>query len=128
MTERQPRLFQIWLDASDGSIATYDGVQWPDGTADVHHRYRRPDGVQWTPGALAEQIHGKQARIEWVPDRGPEQRERAEHAEAQVARIRAFLEDMAGFGFPRDIYAQRGLEILDGVDGVAGPATQAGEP
>lgn len=88
MTDQQPRLFQIWLDASDGSIATYDGVQWPDGTADVHHRYRRPDGVQWSPERLAETIHGKQARVEWTPDAAAGLRERAERAEAQVARVR----------------------------------------
>lgn len=81
MTDNAPRLFQIWLDASDGSIATYDGVQWPDGTADVHHRHRRPDGVQWTPESLAQTIHGKLARIEWTPD----------HA-ATLAAIREYLE------------------------------------
>lgn len=39
--------------------------------------------------------------------------------EAQVARIRAFLEDMAGWCSPHGVaadYAKRGLDALDGVD------------
>jgi hypothetical protein len=48
--------------------------------------------------------------------------------EAQVARVRAFLEDMAGWCSPHGIaadYARRGLDVLDGVDtlGVDGAAT-----
>lgn len=84
MTDQQPRLFQIWLDASDGSIATYDGVQWPDGTADVHYRHRRPDGVQWSPESLAETIHGKLARIE----AGRDALAVIDQAEAAIERVR----------------------------------------
>lgn len=45
--------------------------------------------------------------------------QRAETAEAQVARIRAFLEDMATWCSPHGIaadYSRRGLDALDGVD------------
>lgn len=68
MSDQQPRLFVLWLDASDDSVATYDGVQWPDGTADVRNRHWTPPGVQWSPESLARAIHGKQARIEWAPE------------------------------------------------------------
>lgn len=49
--------------------------------------------------------------------------------EAQVARIRAFLEDMAGWCSPHGIatdYSRRGLDALDGVDplGLAGPTRE----
>lgn len=46
-------------------------------------------------------------------------KQRADTAEAQVARIRAFLEDMAGWCSPHGVaadYARRGLDALDGVD------------
>lgn len=46
-------------------------------------------------------------------------RERAEKAEAQVGRVRNFLEDMAGWCSPHGVaagYARRGLDALDGVD------------
>lgn len=98
MTDQQPRLFQIWLDASDGSIATYDGVQWPDGTADVHHRYRRPDGVQWTPESLARMLHGKQARVEWAPD-----------LEAQLAEARMWARHGYELGQRSNAWSDHGV-------------------
>lgn len=69
MTDRQPRLFTVWLDAVDGSVASYDGIQWPDGTAAVHNRrWQAPNSILWTPESLARQCHGDQGRIEWAPD------------------------------------------------------------
>lgn len=56
-------------------------------------------------------------------------KQRAEAADAQVARIRAFLEDMAGWCSPHGVaadYARRGLDALDGVDPL-GPAGPTGE-
>jgi hypothetical protein len=61
-------LFVLWLDASDGSIATCDGVRWPDGTATVHHRhFAGMTSTHASPEAAAWAAHGKQARIVW-PD------------------------------------------------------------
>lgn len=56
--------------------------------------------------------------IEWVTALTTAQR-RVANAEAQVARIRAFLEDMAGGCSPHGVaagYARRGLDSLNGVD------------
>lgn len=55
--------------------------------------------------------------------------QRAETAEQQVARVRAFLEDMAGWCSPHGVaadYARRGLDALDGIDplGISGPTRQ----
>ena len=47
-----------------------------------------------------------------------------EKAEAQVARIRAFLADLAGWCSPHGVaadYARRGLDALDGVDPLGRP-------
>lgn len=44
---------------------------------------------------------------------------KTEALQAQVARIRAFLEDMAGWCSPHGVaadYARRGLDALDGID------------
>src|SRR2546425_9021600 len=34
-----PAAFVVWLDASDGSVPTHDGVRWPGGRATLHHRH-----------------------------------------------------------------------------------------
>lgn len=67
--------FVLWLDASDGSIATCDGIRWPDGTATVHHRHF--PGITSThpsPEAAAWAAHGKHARIVWSSSTAPDAR------------------------------------------------------
>jgi hypothetical protein len=51
-----PGAFVLWLDASDGSVPTHDGVQWPDGTATTHH----------SADAACQSAHGKQGRLVWA--------------------------------------------------------------
>ncbi|WP_157882424.1 hypothetical protein [Streptomyces silvensis] len=58
--------FVLWLDAPDGSVATHDGVRWPDGTATIHHRRFGYTSTHATPEAAAQAAHGKQERIVWA--------------------------------------------------------------
>jgi hypothetical protein len=71
-------------------------------------------------GLESDMRHYEETVIGDLNERNIRDCRRAARAEAQVARIRAFLEDMAGWSFPRDVYARRGLEILDGDDELTG--------
>ena len=63
------RLFTLWLDAADGSVASSDGVQWPDGTVTLHHRtFQDMTATYATPDIAAHLVHGKLGRIEWAPE------------------------------------------------------------
>lgn len=61
-----PRLFVLWLDAADGTVATHDGVQWPDEWATLHSRHHGYTSTHFTAEAAAHAVYGKQGRIEWV--------------------------------------------------------------
>lgn len=70
MPDNQPlktRGFVLWLDASDGSVPTHDGIQWPDGWASIRHRHYGHTTTHHTPEAAAHSAHGKQGRIVWNP-------------------------------------------------------------
>ncbi len=73
-----PRLFVLWLDAVDGTVATHDGVQWPDGSATLHHRHFGYTTTASSPEAACQLTFGKQGRIEWAdPEVTAEEREEA---------------------------------------------------
>jgi hypothetical protein len=110
--ERQgPRLFVIWLDAVDGSIAAYDGVMWPDGTADIHHRNHPPMRPMMTPEQHAEAVFGKLSRIVWADQDAAE----TERQAARLARAREYLEATAGScRVQARLAALDVLSILDG--------------
>ena len=57
--------FVLWLDASDGSVPTHDGIQWPDGTVTIHHRHFGISTTHRDPDAARQAAHGKQGRIVW---------------------------------------------------------------
>ncbi|MFE7077895.1 hypothetical protein ACFU96_48260 [Streptomyces sp. NPDC057620] len=65
MTDQPPRLFVLWLDASDGSVPTHDGVVWPDGTTTLHHRHFGHTTTHHSVDAARQLTYGKQGRIEW---------------------------------------------------------------
>jgi hypothetical protein len=65
------RRFELWLDASDGSVITHDGVVWPDGTVSLHSR--NPPRVfpvyevAWANLEVVKSITWKNlTRVEWV--------------------------------------------------------------
>jgi hypothetical protein len=60
--------FVLWLDASDGSVPTHDGIRWPDGTATIHHRHFGITSTHRDPEAACQAAHGKQGRIVWPAD------------------------------------------------------------
>ncbi|MGW1158446.1 hypothetical protein ACWD5Q_06635 [Streptomyces sp. NPDC002513] len=60
-----PTSFVLWLDASDGSVPTHDGVQWPDGTTTIHHRHFGYTTTHHDPEAARRAAHGEQGRIVW---------------------------------------------------------------
>ncbi|MFE0472579.1 hypothetical protein ACFW2V_13290 [Streptomyces sp. NPDC058947] len=66
-----PASFVLWLDASDGSVPTHDGVRWPDGTATLHHRHFGHTTTHPDPETARQRTHGKQGRIVW-PERADE--------------------------------------------------------
>ncbi|MFI6854526.1 hypothetical protein [Streptomyces sp. NPDC050416] len=99
--------FVLWLDASDGSVPTHDGVQWPDGIVTIHHRHFGITTTHHSAEAACQAAHGKQGRIVW-PEPAPtdraewdalasdtdrlrkawgEMRDRAERIEAEVQRL-----------------------------------------
>jgi hypothetical protein len=78
--------FVVWLDASDGSVPTHDGVRWPDGTATVRHRHFRHTTTHADPEAARHAAHGKQGRIVW-----PEAAVVLAVADAEQADMRAAL-------------------------------------
>jgi hypothetical protein len=110
--ERQgPRLFVIWLDAVDGSIAAYDGVMWPDGTADIHHRNHPPMRPMMTPEQHAEAVFGKLSRIVWADQAAAETDGQA----TRLARAREYLEATAdSCRVQARAVAEDVLRILDG--------------
>lgn len=57
--------FVLWLDASDGSVPTHDGIRWPDGTATLHHRHFGYTTTHPDPEAARQSAHGKQGRLAW---------------------------------------------------------------
>jgi hypothetical protein len=61
------RRFVIWLDASDGSLPTFDGIQWPDLSVTVHHRHFPGITSNWASADIAAQtVHSPAGRIEWT--------------------------------------------------------------
>lgn len=60
------RLFVLWLDATDGTVATHDGIQWPDGRATLHHRHFGYTTTHPDPETACRLTFGEQGRIEWV--------------------------------------------------------------
>jgi hypothetical protein len=67
------RRFVIWLDASDGSLPTFDGIQWPDGTVTIHHRHFPGVTSNWpTAETAAQTVHSAPTRIEWTDPEEPE--------------------------------------------------------
>jgi hypothetical protein len=60
-----PASFVLWLDASDGSVPTHDGVRWPDGTVTLHHRHFGYTTTHADLGAARQATHGKQGRLVW---------------------------------------------------------------
>jgi hypothetical protein len=91
--------FVLWLDASDGSVPTHDGVRWPDGTTTIHHRHFGITTTHHDPEAACRAAHGEQGRIVW-PEPAPADRA-------------AVLEDAA------DRFDQHAEQILDGVENKA---------
>ncbi|WP_042400041.1 hypothetical protein [Streptacidiphilus carbonis] len=73
MTES--RLFVIWLDASDGSVITHDGVQWPDGTVSIRNRNHYLGATWGSPETAAQMTHGKLARVVWADEQTTEGRQ-----------------------------------------------------
>jgi hypothetical protein len=68
-----PAAFVVWLDASDGSVPTHDGVRWPDGRATLHHRHFGYTTTHADPEAARQAAHGKQGRLVW-PEPAPADR------------------------------------------------------
>lgn len=68
-----PSSFVLWLDASDGSVPTHDGIVWPDGTATVHHRHFGYTITRSDPEAARQSAHGEQGRLVW-PETAPADR------------------------------------------------------
>lgn len=69
--------FVLWLDASDGSVPTHDGVRWPDGTTTIHHRHFGITTTHHDPEAACRAAHGEQGRIVW-PEPAPADRAAAD--------------------------------------------------
>ena len=67
----EPAGFVLWLDASDGSVPTHDGIRWPDGWATIRHRHYGHTTTHHSPEAACQTTHGKQGRIVW-PAQQPE--------------------------------------------------------
>jgi hypothetical protein len=61
-----PTTFVLWLDASDGSVPTHDGVVWPDGSATIHHRHFGITTTHHSAEAACQAAHGKQGRLVWA--------------------------------------------------------------
>jgi hypothetical protein len=76
-----PGAFVLWLDASDGSVPTHDGIQWPDGTVTIHHRHFGITTTHHSAEAACQAAHGKQGRIVW-PERAPTDRAAVLHEAA----------------------------------------------
>jgi len=61
----EPTGFVLWLEASDGSVSTHDGIRWPDGWATIRHRHYGHTTTHHSPEAACQATHGKQGRIVW---------------------------------------------------------------
>ncbi|MFH9761344.1 hypothetical protein ACH4MJ_04315 [Streptomyces anulatus] len=83
--------FVVWLDASDGSVPTHDGIQWPDGAVTIRSRSFGLTTTHNDPDAAAWAAHGKQARIVWPTGAaaGAHQTEQAGAVEQQAAVVQA---------------------------------------
>ncbi|MDX3520749.1 hypothetical protein [Streptomyces scabiei] len=95
-----PAPFVLWLDASDGSVPTHDGVRWPDGTVTIHHRHFGLTTTHHDPEAACRAAHGKQSRIVWsdavlavLPSRAAVLHEAADIGEDVANRIHASGDD-----------------------------------
>jgi len=84
-----PATFVLWLDASDGSVPTSDGVQWPDGWVTIRHRHYGHTTTHHSPEAACEAAHGTQGRIVWTApaDRGAVLLWAAEHLLARCPHL-----------------------------------------
>ncbi|MFJ6073664.1 hypothetical protein ACIQFU_22955 [Streptomyces sp. NPDC093065] len=57
--------FVLWLDASDGSVPTHDGIVWPDGAVTVHHRHFGYTTTHADAETARQAAHGEQGRLVW---------------------------------------------------------------
>jgi hypothetical protein len=108
-----PGAFVLWLDASDGSVPTHDGIQWPDGSATIHHRHFGITTTHHSPDAACQAAHGKQGRIVW-PDPAPTDRaltraEALRDAASYLGARASTLELISGSDDDNEGYAARRL-------------------
>ncbi|MFJ6729434.1 hypothetical protein ACIQPQ_31480 [Streptomyces sp. NPDC091281] len=59
------RSFVLWLDASDGSVPSHDGVVWPDGAVTLHHRHFGLTTTHPDVETAVRLAHGGQGRVVW---------------------------------------------------------------
>ncbi|MFF8482366.1 hypothetical protein [Streptomyces antibioticus] len=91
------RSFVLWLDASDGSVPSHDGVVWPDGAVTLHHRHFGLTTTHPDVETAVRLAHRGQGRVVWPEPPAPASRP------ALRDQIRRAICEAEGFGWDTDM-------------------------